>query len=439
MPPRARSRGSTVLRWIITALVLVVVSGAAAVVVFAIARSAVDAADVPSALPLLAAATVGIATACASVRWIRSAVIALIDGVDDQQISAIAVLDHELDAELGPDQYLTVLAQTTASLLRVPWVEFDIDPVAMADHLPSVEYLEGSPWSGHLAVAHGSPGVARPSTVRPVALRGVAIGAVTVGSRSGGRELSHDDVAALDAIARQAATTVSNARSAEALNRSRERAVSAIEEERRRLRRDLHDELGPNLATMKLHLGVLRRTGDLTPRAANTVDELTAVVDATTADVRRIVEDLRPPLLDDLGLAEALRCLRFVPNDLHLIVDPVEGLDDLPAATQVALFRIGSEAIRNVVRHAGATTCAVRFQRTDAAVTLTVLDDGAGFASGPTGGVGIAAMRERADELGGLVTVSPGTGRRGCCVAATIPVRAGAVPFGPEPEGESPT
>lgn len=439
MSPRARSRGSAVLRWIITALVLVVVSGAAAVVVFAIVRSAVDAADVPSALPLMAAATVGIVTACASVRWIRSAVIALIDGVDDQQISAIAVLDHDLNAELGPDQYLTVLAQTTASLLRVPWVEFDFHPVPMADHLPTGEYLEGSPWSGHLAAAHGSAGVVPRSTVRPVALRGVAIGAVTVGSRSGGRELSDDDVAALDAIARQAATTVSNARSAEALNRSRERAVSAIEEERRRLRRDLHDELGPNLATMKLHLGVLRRTGDLTPTAAITVDELAAVVDATTADVRRIVEDLRPPLLDDLGLAEALRCLRFVPNDLQLMVEPVEGLDDLPAATQVALFRIGSEAIRNVVRHAGASTCAVRFQRTDAAVTLTVLDDGGGFAPGQTGGVGIAAMHERADELGGLVTVSPGTGRRGCCVAATIPVRAAAAPFGPEPEVESPT
>jgi signal transduction histidine kinase len=92
---------------------------------------------------------------------------------------------------------------------------------------------------------------------------------------------------------------------------------------------------------------------------------------------------------------------------------------------QVALYRIGSEAIRNVVRHAGATTCDVRLRRTDSAVTMTVVDDGPGIDNDRTEGVGRAAMRERAGELGGLVTVSRGVDGRGCCVAATIPLGSG--------------
>jgi len=254
------------------------------------------------------------------------------------------------------------------------------------------------------------------------------LGAITVGCRSRGRGFSADDVAAVDAIARQAALVISNARHAEALHASRERVVAGIEEERRRLRRDLHDELGPTLAAMKLRLGVLRRAGGLTAEGLHLVDELAVTVDATTADVRRLVDDLRPPLLDDLGLGDALRCLGFVPPELALRVEACAGLEDLPAAVQVALYRIGSEAIRNVVRHASATICDVRLGRDDTAVTVTVVDDGRGIDDSRTDGVGLAAMRERADELGGLVTVSRGIDGRGCCVAATIPLRSGVAP-----------
>jgi len=251
------------------------------------------------------------------------------------------------------------------------------------------------------------------------------LGVIAVGGRSRGRGFSADDVVAVDAIARQAALAISNARHAEALHASRERAVAGIEEERRRLRRNLHDELGPTLAAMKLRLGVLRRTGGLTSEDLHVVDELSRMVDSTTAAVRRLVDDLRPPLLDDLGLGDALRCLGFVPPELALRVEGFDGLEDLPAAVQVALYRIVSEAIRNVVRHADATTCDVRLRRNDTAITVTVVDDGRGIDDGRTDGVGLAAMRERADELGGLVTVSRGVDGRGCCVAATIPLRTG--------------
>lgn len=425
MRPPKRHRGSTALRWALTSLVLAVAAGATFVIVLSVTRSVFDPAGDGPTLPLFAtAASVGVAVSIATGRRIDSAVVDLIDGVDDQQIAAIAVIEHDIAAEFGPNRYLAELAATAASLLRVPFVRFDIDPVAGTPRDESGPAPEVAGWSSALSASHGSIDDTRRLVDRPVRLGALDIGRITVGSRTGGNELTEHDLAAVNALARQAAMAISNARHAEALHRSRERAVSGIEEERRRLRRDLHDELGPNLAAMKLRLGVLRRVGGLTPTATAIVDDLARDVDATTADVRRLVENLRPPLLDDLGLSEALRCLAFVPDDLCLTIESTDGLESLPAATQVALYRIGSEAIRNVVRHADATSCAVRLTRTPDAVTLTVIDDGRGITDDRPPGVGIASMNERADELGGLVTISAGIDQHGCCVAATIPLLA---------------
>lgn len=420
MLPPSRTRGSSVLRWVLTSLVIGVVAGATFVVAFSIARSVVD--EARPRLPLTIAGTLGLVAAVATARRIDSAVVDLIDGIDDHRIAAIAALDHDLAAGFGPDRYLSELAQTAASLLRVPYVRLDVDPVVAEPGRHCEADRDDTTWSSRLSRSYGTTDRAPRVLARRVRLGSLDIGRITVGRRVGGGEFSDDDVAALDAIARQAAMAISNARQAEALHRSRERAVLGIEEERRRLRRDLHDELGPNLAAMKLRLGVLRRSGDLSPAATTCVEELSREVDGMTADVRRLVERLRPLLLDDLGLTEALRCLNFVPDDLHLTVESDFGLEGLPAATQVALYRIGSEAIRNVVSHADARTCTVRLTRTTEAVTLTVIDDGGGIADDRSPGVGIAAMSERADELGGLVTVSSGVEQRGCCIAATIPL-----------------
>lgn len=421
--PAGQTTGSTALRWVLTSLVLAVVTGAAVVAVLSLSSALLDHADdAPSAGTLTIAGAAGLAVVVATARRIDAAVVDLVDGVDDRQIAAIATIDHDLAAEFGPDRYLAELAATSASLLRVPFVQVDLDPVVgTADH-PDEPADGETTWSSRLSASHGSVDQTRHVLTRAVRLGSLDMGRITVGRRTGGGALSDDDVSAVDAIARQVAMAISNARYAEALHRSRERVVLGIEEERRRLRRDLHDELGPNLAAMKLRLAVLRRTGDLSPAATAIVDELAGEVDATTADVRRLVERLRPPLLDDLGLSEALRCLNFVPDELQLTVEADDGLERLPAATQVALYRIGSEAIRNVVRHADATTCAVRLSRTTDAVTLTVVDDGRGIADDQPPGVGLTAMSERADELGGLVTISSGVDRRGCCIAATIPL-----------------
>ncbi len=415
------------LRWVLTCLVVTVTAGAAGAVALGLPTRVGLVDDSESTYSLVAAAAVGALVAAVMWRRIDAAVVELVFGVDDQQIAAIATIEHDLASELGGAKYLAELAGTTQTLLRVPFVTIDIRSVANEqdeDHHPAPE---PSAWSSQMIATVGTVVTAR-SLVRPVRLGSNDLGVIAIGCRSRGRGFSADDVAAVDAIARQAALTISNARHADALHTSRERAVAGIEEERRRLRRNLHDELGPTLAAMKLQLGVLRRTGRLVAEDLVVVDELSVMVDGTTADVRRLVNDLRPPLLDDLGLGDALRCLGFVPPELALNLEACGDLDDLPASVQVALYRIGSEAIRNVVRHAGATTCDVRLRRNDTAVTVTVVDDGRGIDDGRTDGVGLAAMRERADELGGLVTVSRGVDGRGCCVAATIPLRTGVAP-----------
>jgi two-component system NarL family sensor kinase len=198
--------------------------------------------------------------------------------------------------------------------------------------------------------------------------------------------------------------------------------VTAREEERRRLRRDLHDGLGPALAgvTFGLHAAQvrLRQDPDETDRL---LVALEAQVEDAVADIRRLVYGLRPPTLDEFGLVRAveLHAARLDAGDLDVRVDaPAGGLGHLPAAVEVAAYRITSEALTNVARHARSSHCCVRFSR-DRNLEIEVVDDGCGINSQPAG-VGLTAMRERAQELGGdLAVESSAAGTR---VWARLPV-----------------
>jgi signal transduction histidine kinase len=193
------------------------------------------------------------------------------------------------------------------------------------------------------------------------------------------------------------------------LQRSRERLVLAREEERRRLRRDLHDELAPTLAAVGLSAATV---GELIPNdpkeAAFANEKLRAAIRATVGDVRRLVYDLRPPALDELGLIEAIRerASRYGVGDdgFRATVEAPDELPPLPAAVEVAAYRIVQEALMNVSRHARASACAVRLACTESpslALTIEVTDDGVGLPDAPEYGVGLHSMRERAAELGG--------------------------------------
>jgi len=150
--------------------------------------------------------------------------------------------------------------------------------------------------------------------------------------------------------------------------------------------------------------------------------ELTAQAQAAIADIRRVVYDLRPPALDDLGLVGALRAhaSRLSRQDICITVDAPEDLPLLPAAVEVAAYRIIQEALTNVVRHAVVHRAAVRLHIGNV-LCVEVIDDGCGLPSVRHAGVGLRSMRERAAELGGSCVIDAGPAG-GVRIAARLPL-----------------
>lgn len=214
------------------------------------------------------------------------------------------------------------------------------------------------------------------------------------------------------------------------LQRSRQGLITAREEERRRIRRDLHDGLGPSLATMAMRLEAAHDLIAADPAgAAELVGRLSDQARADIAEVRRLVDGLRPPALDQFGLVSALRQRADAHNAgargaqpaMRWAVSAADDVEPLPAAVEVAAYLIALEAVNNAQRHSGATGCEVSLRRDDGALHLEVRDDGEGLADDVTLGVGLTSMRERAEELGGVCTVTSPAGG-GTVVAVVLPV-----------------
>ncbi|WP_255517920.1 sensor histidine kinase, partial [Kribbella sp. VKM Ac-2566] len=272
----------------------------------------------------------------------------------------------------------------------------------------------------------GYAGGSAASSVVPLELSygGEVVGTLEVGVRSGESGLSSADRSVLGLVAVPLAVALHATRLSAELQSSREKLVSAREEERRRLRRDLHDGLGPTLTGVAFSADAAANliTTD-TSQAVELLARLRSDTRSAIADVRRLVEDLRPPALDELGLVGALRQradqLSFRADGATLQVEvAAEGLPTLPAALEVAAYRIATEALTNVVRHSRATS-AVLTLRCGTALEIEVTDDG------PPGenwrpGVGIQAMNERAAELGG--TFEAGPTAHGGLVRAVFPL-----------------
>lgn len=207
----------------------------------------------------------------------------------------------------------------------------------------------------------------------------------------------------LDDLARQAASAAHALRLSTDLQHSRERLVAAREEERRRIPRDLHDGLRPQLASQTLTIDAIRA---LLVRDSAGADELLGAWKAPSqgavSEIRRLVYGFRPPTLDDLGRVQALReeTLTCVRAGLAVHIEIGDPLERLSAAAEVAVFRISQEALTNMVRHANASSVTVRLRRSDEQVCLEVIDEGCGVAADRRAGVGLTSMRERAEELG---------------------------------------
>ena len=268
----------------------------------------------------------------------------------------------------------------------------------------------------------------KPAAIKafPLVSQRETVGRLLVGQRSPGEQLGAEDERLLEDLARQVGPTAHAVALRGALEASLARRVAAREEERRRLRRDLHDELGPTLAGLTLGLDTARSLAN-GPENAEALLQLLSRLKAETqqavTDVRRIVYGLRPPALDELGLAGSLReeiaRLRREAPAVAITLHCQGELAGQPAAVEVAAYRIVTEALTNVVRHARACSCEVHISL-DQGLTIDVCDDGVGFPEGWRAGVGITAMRERAAELGGDLGIQPRE-PHGTSIAARLP------------------
>jgi len=327
----------------------------------------------------------------------------LLYGQRAEPYAALAQLSERLEATLAPDAVLPAIVSTVREALRLPYVALRV-----ADEPHPVAVGEPSTATETLSLLH----------------HGVPVGELVLGLRPGETAFSPADRRLLSDLARQAGVAVSAVRLTADLQRSRERLVTAREEERRRLRRDLHDGLGAQLAGLTVQTGVLRGLIARDPSAADALaSDMRGELRTAIADIRRLVHGLRPPALDELGLVGALQRLAETvgADGLRVPVDVPSALPPLPAAVEVAAYRVVQEALTNVVRHAEARTACVRLAVDADALTVEITDDGRGLPDEPVAGVGLSSMRERAAEMRGtcLVEAAPGGGTR---VLAVLPL-----------------
>src|SRR6516164_713361 len=331
-------------------------------------------------------------------------------GERDDPYAALSRLADRLDATLTPDEVLPAIVDSVTSALRSPYAAIE---VSTGDGPPRV------------AAARGTlPAGAVPLRV-PVTASGVHVGELVVAPRRPTESFNDADRRLLAGLAHHAGAAVHAADLTTQLQRSRERLVTAREEERRRIRRDLHDGLGPALAGIAMQLDAARRLMRSDPdTAGQLLRHLREQTQAAITDIRRLVYELRPAALDDLGLTGALAqhaAACSTAGGLQVSIDTGSALPAFPAAVEVAAYRIATEAVTNVTRHAGARTATVTLTVTEGMLHVEVTDDGRGVSAANRAGVGLTSMRERAEELGGSCTLRPRPGG-GSIVSAQLPL-----------------
>jgi signal transduction histidine kinase len=308
-----------------------------------------------------------------------------------------------------PDDVLPVVVQTVARSLRLPYVAID---------------LADATGEFRVAAEHGAPvGTVHTETLTH---HGTTVGRLRVSGRGRDDPLEAADLELVRSLAREVGPAVQAVRLHTDLLRSRAEVVALREDERRRLRRDLHDGLGPALAAIGLKAGLAARQVPAESAAHGLLGEIDTEVKASLGDIRRLVEALRPPALDELGLLGAVRSrAAALAGDLTIDVSGNEPTAPLPAAVETAAYRIVVEAVTNAVRHSGGTRCTVSVSVSEDALELSVRDNGQGMDSDRTPGVGLRSMQERAEEVGGTLSVQSTTD--GTVVFARLPLALGGL------------
>lgn len=316
---------------------------------------------------------------------------------------ALARLGRRLEDAAAPADALPMTAEVVGRSLKLRAVE--------------VQVLHGR--ALETAATWGEPGTERAMEALDLIHGRELVGQLCVWPRPG-ESLSAKDQTLLAALCAPAAVVAHATAVGRELQQSRDSLVRTREEERRRLRADLHDGLGPELAGVTFALAAARNTLRSDPVAVEALlDQLQEQVRSAVTQVRSLVDGLAP-VVDQLGLAGALqqgvsRLSSTAGIAVHLHIE--EDVPPLPAAVEIAAYRIAMEALTNVVRHADASQCTVHVSYHEG-VHIDVTDDGKGLPATVVPGVGLSSMRRRSQELGGSCSVepAPGGGTRVCAM-----------------------
>lgn len=316
--------------------------------------------------------------------------------------AALQRLDARLKETQAPGDVVQAVVDSVAESLRLPWsaVEFERDGAGMT------------------IAAHGVRGRGSLES-RELWHRGELVGSLKV-EIPRGRPLTESDRRLLDQLASHVGAAVQSVRLTIDLQQSRKELITAREEERRRLRRDLHDGVGPSLAAMSMQLEVLRDRVDGGDAAL--VEQLGGQVQDAITDIRRLVYELRPPALDQYGLVSALseQAERMSNGATRFSIEAPDDLPQLSAAVEVAVYRIALEGMTNAARHSGSAWCKASIAA-DGEIVVAVEDDGVGIDDEVRQGIGLRSMRERTYELGGDFSIARREGG-GTKVRASFPL-----------------
>jgi signal transduction histidine kinase len=345
-------------------------------------------------------------------RWLQRGANRLVFGERDDPYRVLSRLGERLKTASAPEVMLHTIAETVAAALKLPYA--------------AIRLKQGDRWA--TAAEIGEP--VREYLALDLVHLNEVVGKLIIAPRSPGEPFAHNDMRLLEDVAHQAGAVAHAVQLTAALRESRRRLITTREEERRRLRRDLHDGLGPALASQTLRLDTAMDLVHTDPAAAVArLRELNGQTQELVAEIRRLVHELRPPALDDLGLvggteAHIRNLLRSETRPRIIVEAPPSGLPPLPAAVELAAFRITMEAVTNVLRHADARECRVRFNAAlgrTRTLQIEISDDGRGLPQSVQPGVGLASMRERAEELGGRLVVEAAA-TIGTRVCAELPI-----------------
>lgn len=360
-----------------------------------------EGAALPAVLAVLAA-LVGLVLRPAA-RWVQSHVDRLLYGDRAEPYELARRLGSSLRDGADAAQVPLAVCQIAVSALRLPAAEL----VAVTGTNPR-----------RLALV-GDADVTEAFDLRH---RGRLVGHLRVAPRSGESTLDELDAAALQPLLDLAAPAVSAILLAEELESSRARVASAREDERSRLRRDVHDGIGPSLAAIRLQVDTAAVLLPAGSPSGSLLARISAELGQANAEMRRVTENLRPPVLAERGLAGALTELvdRLGSPGLPIVLDLPGRLPQLPSAVELAAYRITAEALANAIRHAAATRIRVDLAVTDGTLVLRIRDDGLGLRTDGEPGLGLASMAQRATDLGGTCTVDGRDG--GTTVTAHLPL-----------------